>query len=114
MAKKLNHILKTDLQLSNQYIVENPTTLAHNLTNLASSDNHRLLTLDIKDLYVNVPIDETQDVTKTHLTIHNDPQTTNQITNLLSTILAQNYFLFQSKIYKLEKGVAMGSVNNVK
>jgi retron-type reverse transcriptase len=55
------------------------------------------------------PLTFTLDFTKTHLTIHNDPQTINQITNLLSTILAQNYFLFQSKIYKSDKGVARGS-----
>jgi hypothetical protein len=57
IAKKLNHILKTHLHLSNQYVVENSTALALNFTNFAISDNHILLTLDIKDLYVNVPID---------------------------------------------------------
>jgi len=57
-AKKLNRLLINHLHLNNQYKTTNSTTLANDLTKLKINGNHRLLTLDIKDLYVNIPIDE--------------------------------------------------------
>ena len=66
------------------------------------------MTMDIKDLYVNIPIDETVNITKTLLAKYNDAKTTNQITTLLERILKQNYFVFQDQIYQPDKGVAMG------
>ena len=58
------------------------------------------MTLDIKDLYVNIPIKETMGITKNQLTIHNDERIANQIVQLLETILAKNYFTFQNQIYQ--------------
>jgi len=40
---------------------------AHDLTKLTISDSHRLITLHIKDLYVNIPITETIDIARTDL-----------------------------------------------
>ena len=51
------------------------------------------MTMDIKELYVNIPTDETVNITKTLLAKYNDAKTTNQITTLLVTILKQNYFV---------------------
>ena len=109
MAKKLNDILKQYLNLNNYYTVDKSTNLAHNLTKLTINDNYRLITLDIKDLYVNIPIGETIRIARTQLLIHNDQQTTNQICTLLKTILGQNHFTFQDHCYQPDKGVAMGS-----
>jgi len=78
------------------------------LVKLKINNKHRLLTLDIKDLYVNIPIKETIEITRVHLLKNNDRQTTNQITTLLEIILGQNYFSFQDQLYQPEKGVAMG------
>jgi len=64
---------------------------------------------DIKDLYVNIPITETTDITTTKLLKHNEPEITTQICKLLETILQQNYFIFQEQIYQPDKGIAMGS-----
>jgi len=65
--------------------------------------------LDIKDLYVNIPIAETIDITTTQLLKYNDPETTTQICTLLGVILQQNYFIFQEQIYQPDKGIAMDS-----
>jgi hypothetical protein len=46
-------------------------------------NKHRLITFDIKDLYVNIPIQETINITKDMLQRNNDPQTTHQILTLL-------------------------------
>ena len=65
--------------------------------------------MDIKDLYVNIPITETIDTARTQLLKHTDPEITTQICRLLETILQQNYFLFQEQIYQHNKGITMGS-----
>jgi hypothetical protein len=62
----------------------------------------------IKDLYVNIPIQETLRITESMLEKENSSQITKQIT-LLEAILKQNYFEFQNNIYQPEKGVSMGS-----
>jgi uncharacterized protein (UPF0147 family) len=109
LAKKLNDILNKHLSLNNHYTIRNSTNIANDLTKLAINDKHRLITLDIKDLYVNIPLKETIDITRTQLLKNNNTQTTNQIINLLEVILMQNYFVFQEQIYQPDKGVAMGS-----
>jgi len=68
-----------------------------------------MITFDIKDLYVNIPIDETLNIIKTNLQQNNDTKTTHQIVSLLRTVLSRNYFTFQQKIYQPEQGISMGS-----
>ena len=68
-----------------------------------------MITFDIKDLYVNIPITETLAITKQLLSEHNEEQITTQILMLLESVLQQNYFSFQNNTYQPEKGVSMGS-----
>ena len=63
-----------------------------------------MITFDIKDLYTNIPIDETINIIKTKLQQNSNRQITHQI-----TVLLQNYFIFQHKIYQPQQGIAMGS-----
>jgi len=86
----LNTILSKHLHLENHYNTINSSTLANELVKLKINNHHRLLTLDIKDLYVNIPIQETLDITKAQLNAYNDQKTTHQIVTLLNTILRQN------------------------
>jgi hypothetical protein len=60
-------------------------------------------------LYVNIPLKETIDITRTQLLKNNNTQITNQIINLLEIILKQNYLAFQQQIYHPDKAVTMGS-----
>jgi hypothetical protein len=109
VAKYLVRILNRHLTLKNQYNVKNSTNLATDLTKLKLNKNHILITYDIKDLYVNIPIDETITITKSMLLKNNNAQVTQQIITLMENILSQNYFTFQNKTYQPEKGVSMGS-----
>jgi len=63
----------------------------------------------MKDLYVNVPIQEILNLTRTQPRIHDNKQTIHQIITLLSMILRQNYFSFLGQTYQSDKGIAMGS-----
>jgi hypothetical protein len=66
------------------------------------------MTYDIKDLDVNIPIEEPLTNTKSMLLKNNDAHITQQIIILMEAVLSQNYFMFQSKIYQPQKGVLMG------
>jgi NhaP-type Na+/H+ and K+/H+ antiporter len=110
-AKKFNTILTNCLHLDFLYNTINSESLATELTSLKINNNHRVLMLDIKDLYVNIPICETIHLTKAQLLKYNKT-TTCQIIDLLDIILNQNYLSFQDQIYKPNKGVAMGSPNS--
>jgi hypothetical protein len=103
MTYKLYQVIGTTTTL------HRTTNAANDLVKLTVNDKHRLITLDIKDLYVIIPLEETIDITRTQLLKYNNTQTTNQIITLLEGILRQNYFDFQGQIYQPDKGVAMGS-----
>ena len=89
-TKKLNNILKQYLNSDNYYTIDKSTTLAQDLTKLNFNRHHRLMSLDIKYLYVNILITETTDITKQQLLKYNDLEITLQICKLLETILQQN------------------------
>jgi len=107
IAKKLNDILKQ--QLKNHYNTQNSESFAHNITKLKINEHHRMITYDIKDLYVSIPIEETLTTTKQQLLSNNDIHKTEQIITCLRTILNQIYFEFQNNIYHPKNCVAMGS-----
>jgi hypothetical protein len=109
LTKHLTKILNQYITLNNHYKVTNSTNLAHDLTNLKIHENHTMITFDIKDLYVNIPIHETLNILKIKLLENNNTQITHQILSLLETILSQNYFTYQNKIDQPEKGISMGS-----
>jgi hypothetical protein len=56
IAKLLNKILCFHLPLPNTYIVKNSFEIAEELVNMKINKHMRLITLDIKDSYVNLPI----------------------------------------------------------
>jgi len=105
IAKKLNNILKQHLNLGNSYTVENSTKLANDLSKITLKDSYRLITLDIKELYVNIPIQETLQTARSQLLKHNDRTFMDQLCFLLETILNQNYFTYQNQIYRPTKWV---------
>jgi hypothetical protein len=60
----LAKIVNQYITLNNHSNVTNSVNLANDLTKLEINENHRLITFDIEDLYVNIPIYETLDITK--------------------------------------------------
>jgi len=108
LAKHLAKILNQYITLNNHYNVTNSTNLANDLTKLEIHKNCRMITFDIRDLYLNIPIDETPDI-KARLLQNSNTQITHQILSLLRVILSQNYFTFQQNIYQPNQGISMGS-----
>ena len=67
--------------------------------------------MDIKDLYVNLPIQGIiQNTTKFWLNIHyNTNAITEQLLHLLKIILKQNYFQYNNQLFQPRRGIAIGS-----
>ena len=64
LAKHLTRILDQYITLHNRYTVTNSINLAKDLTHLKIHENYRLITFNIKDLYVNIPVAETLNIVK--------------------------------------------------
>jgi len=108
LARYLTKTLDQYILLNNYSNVTNSTNLANDLTKLEIHENHRMISFDIKDLYVNLPIDETLNIIKTKLLQNNNIQITYQMLSLLKVILSQNYSMFQQKIYQHAQGISVG------
>jgi hypothetical protein len=109
ITKYLVKIFNTHCTLNNFYNVVNSTNLAIDLTNLKINEKHKLISYDIKDLFVNIPIEEILAITKSMLLKYIGTQITQKIITLMRLVLSQNYFKFQNEIYQPEKGVFLGS-----
>ena len=73
-------------------------------------NNHRLITLDIEDLYRNIPIKDILFITEDRLSFSNtEINIKKQSIILLREILKQNYFQFDQQYYKPHKGIAIVS-----
>ena len=70
----------------------------------------KVITLDIKDLYVNLPIKGIIHTTRFWLNKNgNACELTKQTLYLLETILRQNFFQHNERLFQPEKGIAMDS-----
>jgi hypothetical protein len=88
VAKQLTKILDNFLTLNNHYDVTKSTDLASDLVKLYVNENHRLIIFNIHDLFVNIPIQETLQITKSLLLKNNTPEVTQQIMELSELILS--------------------------
>jgi len=79
--------------LPNTYNIKNSLEIAEELTQLNINQNNKLITLNIKDLYTNLPKQGITKATRHWLqqpTI--DHEESKQIVLLINTIMEQNYF----------------------
>ena len=108
LARYLTKILDQYISLNNYFNVTKSTNLANDLTKLEVYENHKMISFDIKDPYVNIPIDEALNIIKSKLLKNNNIQITHQMLSFLKEILSQNYCIFQQKIYQPAQGISMG------
>jgi fructosamine-3-kinase len=109
LSRHLNKLLNNLTALPYTYATKNTYDLAQELAKLHIAKHHRLVTLGIKDLYVNLPIPAIINSTTFWLRKNNHQQMTiNQVTQLMKTVLSQNYFQYDGKYYKHSTSIAMG------
>jgi hypothetical protein len=84
--------------------------VAQELSNIQINDQHKITTLDIKDLYVNLPTQNIIIITKFWLNKNNNQTiVVKQNLEFIRVILNQNYFQYNDKYFKPTKGTAMVS-----
>jgi len=110
IAKFLNTRLKNMEILPNIYNIKNSLEIAEEISKIHINQHMRLITLDIRDLYFNLPTQGIIQAAKfwLHKNAYNIEET-KQIFTLPQTIMEQNYFQYNNLFYKPKEGVAMGS-----
>jgi hypothetical protein len=109
IAKFLNKKFLCLIDMPDMFNDKNSQEVARDLQDIPVNDNHKTITLDIKDLYVNLPTRNIVNITKFWLKTINQNQTIiGKILYLLKIILEQNYFQHEDNFYKPNKGIAMG------
>ena len=92
------------------YTTKNSHEVVEELKTIHIDEQMKIVTLNIKVLYVNLPIQRILQDSKFWLSKHNNTNTTiEQTLQLLETILKQNYFQYINQLFRPEKGIAMGS-----
>ena len=103
LDKYLSNRIKRHIDLPNTYTIKNSKELAQELEYLNINTHHRMITLDIKDLYVNLPKQGLIQSAATWLdrNINKVPkEEKTQILQILQVIIEQNYFQHNNKYYK--------------
>ena len=110
LAKKLSSILKTHIPLPNAFNIQNSTQLMEDISEIQFTPNLQPASLDISDMYSNIPTGELEDIIHVMCKQQNigDPLT-QEILTITKTVLTQNYYGFKDKTYIQKKGLAMGS-----
>jgi len=104
-AKLFNRKLQNLICLPNTHTIKNSLELAIELNNIQINENNRINTLDIKDLYVNLPTKNILHITQFWLNKTNqDRITIHHTLYFLETILKQNYFQHNNQFYQHNKG----------
>jgi len=96
--------------LPNTYNTKNSLNTTEELIKLNIKPNNGIITLDINDLYTNLPTKGIIEATKHWLgqsTVSKEEK--EQIIPILENILQQNYFQYNNLYYRLTKVVVMGS-----
>jgi hypothetical protein len=110
LAKYLNKRLKQLMKLPYTYATKNSKVAAQHLNNIQINNQHRITTLDIKDIYINLLTQNIMNFTKLWLNKNSNQNIiVKQTLELIRMILNQNYFPYNGKYFKSTQGMAMGS-----
>jgi len=96
--------------LPNIYNIDKTRDLIYKLKDTHILPHFALASLDIANLYTNIPIAETQDILSNTLKQNSlDPHTQRELLSWYNTITKQNYFMNNGYILIQEDGLAMGA-----
>ena len=96
--------------MPNTYTAKNSHVVAWDLYTIQINENHKIITLEIKDLYVNLSIQNILKITVFCLNKNNQNHASiDNILQLLEIILRQNYFQYNNQFYQPNSGISIGS-----
>ena len=110
LARHINKTLDNWQILPNTFNAINSIQIAQDLKHLEIKPSYRIITLDIKDLYTNLPTQGILEAAKYWMELKGKSKgEINEMTAILDTIMLQNYFTYNDAFYKPQEVVAMGS-----
>ena len=110
LAKLLTDILKTHIPLPDVFNVQNSTQLMNDISQLPFVPGTRLASLDISNMYTNIPTKDLINIISNVCKTQNIEETiAREIMLITNLIITQNYFNFQDITYIQDKGLAMGA-----
>jgi hypothetical protein len=106
----LTDILKTHLPMTNVYNVQNSFQLIHDISQITFVPELKLASLDISNMYTNIPTKDLINIIDTICKKHNLQDTIiREILSINKLNIKQNCFSFQDKTYTKRDGLAMGA-----
>jgi len=99
--------------LPNTFNIKNTTDLLQKLQDTPMAPHFTLASLDITNLYSNIPVLETKSILKNTLEYHQrDPQTQKELIMWYDVITRHNYFTHNHDIISQNDGLAMGALSS--
>ena len=110
LSKKLIDIILEHTNFSAKFQIKNSYDLVNKIENIKLTENSKLISFDVTNLFPSVPIKETIILVEKLLTLNHVHLIKKQeIMNLLTVCLEQNYFEFNNNIYTSNEGLIMGN-----
>jgi hypothetical protein len=110
VAHKMNTIFRQKTNFSPKYGIKNALDLVEKISNIPAPTSYKLVSFDIKNLFTNIPVQESVNIANEILFNKSDNILENEeIMKLITTCTSQNYFIFNEKFYEQISGLAMGS-----
>lgn len=106
-AKEVSKLLKKLYEIDIAYNIENSKEVIEKLKTVEIKDETKLISLDVKDMFTNIPADKVIHLVKNNRL--SEFENKEEVIELLSVCLRQNYFRFNNRFYVQEEGLPMGS-----
>lgn len=110
LSMELNDVLNKHYVFQQQFSITNTYELVNRVKDIKIPVGYKWMSLDITNLYTNVPVNETLLIVKKNL-LKYSTLTIGEIDDflrLLELVLSYNYFAFNGEYYKQNEGLAMG------
>ena len=111
LAAKLERVIKAGIVWEENYSLKNTYDFINNSKDLKLSSSHKLASLDVVNMYTNIPVEETIKIVEEYLIrskVYN-LLVIDDIIRFLRVVLRQNYFSFNGEVFLQKEGLAMGS-----
>jgi len=110
LSKFLCNLIKSRIDLESKHTCKNSRDFIDSIKGIKIDTNNTLITVDIDNMYSNIPRDEALTALKEKLE-QSDMFSEEEIVDILKMveeIMKQNYFVWEGKIYYDPKGLPMG------
>ena len=107
IAKEISKQLRKLYEMEISHSIKNAKCVIEKLKGIDINNNTKLMSLDVKDMFTNIPINKTINLIKGNNL--GGFEYKNQFIDLILVCVKQNYFRFNNKYYIQGKGLPIGS-----